>query len=69
MSRNSIFDPSGPNTERSGNTFSGPDAAQLSHMPESAIDGVVEKPRADTVEFDAAGNPVTPPPVAPPEDE
>ena len=40
----SIFDPTGPNTERSGSTFLGPDADNRSHMPESAVDGVVEKP-------------------------
>lgn len=35
----SIFDPTGPDTERSGNTFLGEDAANRKHMPESAIDG------------------------------
>ena len=39
MSR-SIFDPTGPNTERSGNPFMGPDADDRSRMPESAVDGI-----------------------------
>ncbi|QOV87760.1 hypothetical protein [Humisphaera borealis] len=40
----SIFDPTGPNTERSGNQFTGADANSRSHMPESAVDGVVNAP-------------------------
>ena len=35
----SIFDPGGPDTERSGNRNLGPDAANASHMPPSAVDG------------------------------
>jgi len=38
----SIFDPSGPNTERSGNRNLGPDAENISHMPPDVIDGKVE---------------------------
>ena len=38
----SIFDPSGPNTERSGDRNLGPDAANISHMPPSVTDGKVE---------------------------
>lgn len=40
----SIFDPTGPNTERSGSRYGGPDADNRSNMPESAIDGEVERP-------------------------
>ena len=35
----SIFDPGGPETERSGNRNLGPDARNASHMPPSAVDG------------------------------
>ena len=35
----SIFDPGGPDTERSGNRNLGPDARNASHMPPSAVDG------------------------------
>jgi hypothetical protein len=38
----SIFDPGGPNTERSGNRNMGPDAANISHMPPDVTDGKVE---------------------------
>jgi hypothetical protein len=38
----SIFDPTGPNTERSGNRYMGPDAANISHMPPDVTDGRVE---------------------------
>ncbi len=47
MSR-SIFDPTGPNTERSGSTFTGPDASQGSQMPTDVADGVVESPDTKT---------------------
>jgi hypothetical protein len=40
----SIFDPTGPNTERSGNRNMGPDAANISHMPPGVTDGRVEAP-------------------------
>jgi hypothetical protein len=30
----SIFDPTGGETERSGSTFTGPDAGQISHLPD-----------------------------------
>ena len=39
----SIFDPGGPNTERSGNRNMGPDAANISHMPSDVTDGKVER--------------------------
>jgi hypothetical protein len=35
----SIFDPGGPDTERSGNPNLGPDARNASHMPPSVVDG------------------------------
>ena len=35
----SIFDPGGPETERSGNQNVGPDARNGSRMPPSAVDG------------------------------
>jgi hypothetical protein len=38
----SLFDPTGPNTERSGNRYTGPDAANISHMPPDVVDGVVD---------------------------
>jgi hypothetical protein len=39
----SIFDPGGGETERSGSTHTGPDAANLSHLPPDVIDGEVEE--------------------------
>jgi hypothetical protein len=35
----SIFDPGGPDTERSGSRNLGPDARNISHMPPDVIDG------------------------------
>ena len=61
----SIFDPTGPDTERSGNTFLGADAGNRSHMPDDVVDGVAAEGRGtpqDTVGFDASGQPVEPPP-------
>ena len=46
----SIFDPTGPNTERSGGRFTGPDSDNRSHMPESAVDGVVEADVVDSAD-------------------
>ena len=40
----SIFDPGGPDTERSGNRNLGPDARNASHMPPSVVDGEVRDP-------------------------
>jgi hypothetical protein len=40
MSR-SIFDPTGPYTEHSGNRNMGPQADNISHMPPDIIDGEV----------------------------
>jgi len=39
----SIFDPTGPDTERSGNRNLGPDAANGSRMPPSVTDGEVSE--------------------------
>jgi hypothetical protein len=39
MSRGSIFDPSGEQTEHSGSTFTGPRADNNSHMPPDVVDG------------------------------
>ena len=50
----SIFDPTGPNTERSGSAFMGPDANQISHMPSDVIDGVVEPDEDVSATPDAA---------------
>lgn len=52
----SIFDPTGPNTERSGSRYLGPDADNRSHMPESAIDGVVEEDRQNVNDIVDMGN-------------
>jgi hypothetical protein len=38
----SIFDPGGGETERSGSTHMGPDAANISHLPPDVTDGEVE---------------------------
>jgi len=38
----SIFDPGGGETERSGSTFLGPDAANTSHVPPDVVDGKAE---------------------------
>ena len=37
----SIFDPRGGDTERSGSTFRGPDAENISHIPPDVVDGEV----------------------------
>ena len=39
----SIFDPTGPQTEHSGSRYQGPDAANISHMPPDVTDGDVEQ--------------------------
>ena len=55
----SIFDPDGGETERSGSTFTGPDADQISQMPPDVTDGeVTDDELADHNEenpLDAAG--------------
>lgn len=61
----SIFDPGNPDVERSGDTFTGPDAGNKSHLPSSAVDGLDAGPNRgpDTVEFDGTGQPIEPPPA------
>lgn len=54
----SIFDPTGPQTERGGSMFTPPAADNRSHMPPSVIDGKVEVDSTDVVEFDASGDEV-----------
>lgn len=51
----SIFDPRNP--ERSGSSFTGPDADQLSHLPEESVDGKVndDEDADHTLENDVAG--------------
>lgn len=39
----SIFDPTGPETEHSGTRNLGPDAANNSHMPPEVTDGTAEE--------------------------
>ena len=46
----SIFDPTGPDTERSGSRNLGPDAANISHMPPDVIDGEVSDEEVQDVE-------------------
>ena len=41
MSRESIFNPDGPETEHSGSTFLGPRADNNSHLPPDLADGEV----------------------------
>jgi hypothetical protein len=48
----SIFDPTGPETEHSGMRNLGPDAANDSHMPPDVTDGVVE-PDPNAIDEDA----------------
>lgn len=38
----SIFDPTGDETEHSGNRFTPPDAAEISQVPPDVMDGRVE---------------------------
>jgi hypothetical protein len=46
----SIFDPTGPDTERSGSRNLGPDAANISHMPPDVVDGEVSDEEVRDVE-------------------
>ena len=46
----SIFDPTGPNTERSGSRNLGPDAASISHMPPDVTDDEVSDEEVQYVE-------------------
>jgi hypothetical protein len=48
----SIFDPTGPETEHSGSRNLGPEAINNSHMPPDVVDGVVDAD-PDAVDEDA----------------
>jgi hypothetical protein len=48
----SIFDPAGAETERSGSSFSPPEAEQDSHMPSKVEDGVVEETETEDASKD-----------------
>ncbi|HEX8915515.1 MAG TPA: hypothetical protein VF796_24390 [Humisphaera sp.] len=58
MTRSSLFDPGSPYVERSGSTFGGADAAQISHMPPDVVDGVVDPGLGGNVSFDGHGDPI-----------
>ncbi|HEY7117764.1 MAG TPA: hypothetical protein VH475_14340 [Tepidisphaeraceae bacterium] len=47
MTRQSIFDPEGDQTEHSGTRFMGPQADNISHMPPDVVDGKVEEAEAE----------------------
>lgn len=49
----SIFDPTGPQTEHSGTRNLGPVASNISHMPAEVTDGEVEEGGAATIDEDA----------------
>jgi len=55
----SIFDPTGNETEHSGNRFTPPDAAEISQMPVDVTDGKVEE---DEKEESIEGSDETAPP-------
>ena len=64
----SIFDPGGGETERSGSTHLGPEAANASRMPPSVVDGEVGGDQEATLEaLDRADD--TPAPMAADSDE
>ena len=64
----SIFDPGGGETERSGSTHLGPEAANASRMPPSVVDGEAGADQAATLEaIDRADD--TPAPMAADADE
>jgi hypothetical protein len=46
----SIFDPQGRETERSGSTFKGPDAGNISRVPADVTDGEVSEQEARDAE-------------------
>ena len=50
MSRDSIFNPDGGQTEHSGSTFMGPRADNLSQMPPDLTDGEVSEAEASDLE-------------------
>jgi hypothetical protein len=65
----SVFEPTGPFTERSGSTFLGPHAPDHSPMPPDLVDGEVDQEEAAELERNleqpAAGEPCLPGLVAP----
>ena len=64
----SIFDPDGGETERSGSTYLGPEAANASRMPPSVVDGEAGADQEATLEaIDRADD--TPAPMAADADE
>ncbi len=52
----SLFDPTGDETERSGSTFTGPDAANISHVPANLTDGEVREQEVADAEGRAAAD-------------
>jgi hypothetical protein len=50
MTRESIFNPDGPETEHSGSTFLGPRADNISHLPPDLVDGEVSPEEAAELE-------------------
>jgi len=50
MSRESIFDPEGNQTEHSGSRYMGPRADNLSHLPPDISDGEVSEEEAVDLE-------------------
>ena len=51
MSRESIFDPEGNQTEQSGSTFLGPRAENISHLPPDVTDGKVGEAEASDLDL------------------
>lgn len=51
----SIFDPTGDETEHSGNRFTPPDAAEISQMPPDVTDGKVEEDEEQKVQAEGNG--------------
>src|SRR5690348_2910789 len=60
MSRDSIFNPEGGQTEHSGSTFMGPRADNLSQMPPEVTDGEVSETEASDLEKLVQTNDQTP---------
>jgi hypothetical protein len=56
MSRESIFDPGGHQTEHSGSTFMWPRADNLSHLPPDVADGEVGEREKTDLEMLAQAN-------------
>ncbi len=50
----SIFDPTGDQTEKDGSRYTGPAADNEAHMPEEAVDGEIDE--GDNLPDDAAGD-------------